>query len=359
MKVLQLIDSLDAGGAERMAVNLANALANHVEGSYLCSTRGEGLLKSTIEGSISYYCLNKRSKFDVVALYKLYQWVRKEDISILHAHSSSFFFGTLIKLMHPKLKLVWHDHYGQSEQLSERPYKVLQFCSRWFDLVFCVNDKLVAWNTKRLKPVPIQLLSNFVLPLRGPHQETHLLGADGKRIICLANLRPQKDHFTLLEAFKDIHGEHPDWTLHLVGKDFGDAYAEGINTYIKNEGLEESVFLYGSKSDTDYILSQCEMGVLSSMSEGLPLVLMEYGCRGLAVIATDVGDCKRIIKHNNTGQLIEPTNVKALAKALHHYMVNVNARQAAAKALQQHVEQQFSKEVNIKILMQSYRGLLI
>lgn len=354
MKVLQLIDSLDAGGAERMAVNLANALADHVEGSYLCSSRTEGLLKNAIDPAISYYFLNKRSRFDMLALYKLYQWVRKENINILHAHSSSFFFGTLIKWMHPKLKLIWHDHYGQSEQLSKRPYKVLQFCSRWFDLVFCVNTKLVTWNTKHLNTVPIQLLSNFVLPLKEKHRETHLLGADGKRIVCLANLRPQKNHLTLLQAFKEIHGEHPDWTLHLVGKDFGDAYANQIKTFINNERLEESVLLYGSKPDTDFILSQCEIGVLSSMSEGLPLVLMEYGCNGLAVIATDVGDCKRIIINNHTGQLIKPSNVKTLSKAIQYYIENANDRKAAANQLQKHVQQQFSKEANIKTLTQNY-----
>jgi glycosyltransferase involved in cell wall biosynthesis len=358
MKVLQLIDSLDTGGAERMAVNLANALADHVEGSYLCSTRTDGLLKNAIDPSISYYCLNKRSRFDMLALYKLYQWVRKENINILHAHSSSFFFGTLIKLMHPKLKLIWHDHYGKSEQLSKRPYKVLQFCSRWFDLVFCVNTKLVTWNTKYLNRVPIQLLSNFILPLKEKRQVTHLQGVDRKRIICLANLRPQKDHITLLRAFKEVHVIHSDWTLHLVGKDFGDSYAERIKTFIKDERLEKWVFLYGIKSDIDYILSQCEIGVLSSTSEGLPLVLMEYGRSGLAIIATDVGDCKNIVKNNNTGQLIEPSNVKAMTKALINYIEDEDVRKAAAKGLRKHVQLQFSKEVNLKIILRSYNRIL-
>ncbi len=358
MKVLQLIDSLDAGGAERMAVNLANALADHVEVSYVCSTRTEGLLKNAIDPAISYYFLNKRSRFDMVVLYKLYQWVRKENINIIHAHSSSFFFGTLIKMIYPKLKLIWHDHYGQSEQLSQRPYRALQLCSRWFDLAFCVNTKLVAWNTQYLRTVPIQLLSNFVLPSKEKVQETHLQGTAGKRIICLANLRPQKDHLTLLEAFKEGHTLHPEWTLHLVGKDFEDAYADQIKTFIKDEKLEESVFLYGSKSDTEYMLSQCEMGVLSSMSEGLPLVLMEYGLNGLAVIATDVGDCNRIIKNNHTGQLIEASNVKAMSQAMQHYMEDVNDRQRAASQLKKHVQQQFSKEVNITIVLENYKHLL-
>lgn len=358
MKVLQLIDSLEAGGAERMAVNLANALAEEVEGSYLCCTRREGLLKESIDTKVGYRCLNKRSKFDVMALYTLLRWIKKENIDILHAHSSSFFFGTLTKIMHPKLKLIWHDHYGQSEALDKRPYKALRFCSRWFDLVFCVNTKLVNWNIKHLKSVPVEWLTNFVLPNVQKAKETQLKGQDGKRIICLANLRPQKDHFTLLEAFQNIHDEHPEWSLHLVGKDFEDDYANRVKSYIKDSGLETCVYVYGSRPDTDHILSQCEIGLLSSVSEGLPLALLEYGFYGLAVIATDVGDCHRVIKNNETGQLIMPSNVSALCSALLYYIEHANERNTAASQLRKQVQQQFSKAASLQTVLQHYNRIL-
>ncbi|MEZ4795955.1 MAG: glycosyltransferase [Flavobacteriaceae bacterium] len=358
MKVLQLIDSLEAGGAERMAVNLANALVEEVEGSYLFSTRREGLLKESIDTRVEYRCLNKRSKFDVMALFTLLRWVKKENIDILHAHSSSFFFGTLTKIMYPKLKLIWHDHYGQSEALDKRPYKALRFCSRWFDLLFCVNTKLMEWNTKQLHKVPVALLSNFVLPSQHKRQETHLHGINGKRMVCLANLRSQKDHITLLKAFQEVLKGHSDWTLHLVGKDFGDDYSKTIKTYVEDHRLEKSVFLYGSKSDTDCILSQCDIGVMSSASEGLPLALIEYGFNALAVIATDVGDCNKIVTHDMTGQLIPPSNVKALSKALKHYIEDEKLRKEAGSQLQKYVQEQFSKEANIKSVLQSYHRLL-
>jgi glycosyltransferase involved in cell wall biosynthesis len=357
MRVLQLIDSLEAGGAERMAVNLANALVEEVEGSYLISTRAEGILKDTVDESVSYQCLNKRSKFDLIALHKLYRWIKKEQITILHTHSTSFFFGALIKIMHPKLKLIWHDHYGQSEMLNKRPYKVLRFCSIWFDLVFCVNAKLVEWNIKHLYKVPIELLSNFVLPPQNKRQDTHLNGTVGKRIVCLANLRPQKDHLTLLKAFQKVLKRHSGWTLHLVGKDFGDDYANSLKIYTKDHRLEKSVFLYDSKSDTDYILSQCEIGVLSSISEGLPLALIEYGFSRLPVIATDVGDCNKIVIHNKTGQLISPANVNLLVEAMLGYIENESFRQAVACKLQAHVHNQFSKEAALKIVMDRYKHL--
>ena len=54
MKVLQLIDSLNAGGAERVAVNYSNSLASRIEASFLCTTREEGVLKGSLSKNVQY-----------------------------------------------------------------------------------------------------------------------------------------------------------------------------------------------------------------------------------------------------------------------------------------------------------------
>ena len=59
---------------------------------------------------------------------------------------------------------------------------------------------------------------------------TILQGIQGKRIVSLANLRVQKNHFLLLEVAKKVKLSHPEWTFHLVGKDFEDDYSKEIKT---------------------------------------------------------------------------------------------------------------------------------
>ena len=59
IKVLQLIDSLQVGGAEVLAVNIANALSNEGVESHLCVTRNEGPLKENIKPSVGYLFLEK------------------------------------------------------------------------------------------------------------------------------------------------------------------------------------------------------------------------------------------------------------------------------------------------------------
>ncbi len=67
MRVLQLIDSLRSGGAERMSVNYANALARRMDGSYLCCTRKEGLLKKQLAPEVGYLFLNRQGTLDLKA----------------------------------------------------------------------------------------------------------------------------------------------------------------------------------------------------------------------------------------------------------------------------------------------------
>ena len=71
MRILQLIDSLDVGGAERIAVNYANALSSQIEFSGIVATRKEGALRSRIEEKVFFDCLRKRFAIDVFSIFRL------------------------------------------------------------------------------------------------------------------------------------------------------------------------------------------------------------------------------------------------------------------------------------------------
>lgn len=354
MRVLQLIDTLNAGGAERMAVNIANGLRPLVIKSYLCTTRKEGVLKNSLHKDVGYLFLNKKTSMDLLAVIRLIRFVRKENITIIHCHSSSFFFATLIKLQQPQLKLAWHDHYGNAEFLKKRPLVILKLCSYFFDLSFAVNSTLVRWAKTNLLHKKVYKLSNFVVLQKSP-PKTFLKGEYGKRILCVANLRAQKDHETLLKAFAKLSEVYADWTLHCVGQDFQDSYSQHIYQLRSALNLEAEVFFYGSCSDVLHIISQSTIGVLSSVSEGLPLILLEYGIAGLPVIATNVGACNQVIQFGYNGYLVECNDVELLFKALRCYVENENLRQHHAVLLQQHVSQEFSSEIVCRNLLTYYK----
>ncbi len=357
MKVLQLIDSLEAGGAERVAVNLANALVSQTKKSYLCTTRAEGLLKETLYNDVGYLFLNKQSSIDNKAIKKLKTFIKEEGISIIHAHSSSFFLATLIKRQYKKVHIVWHDHYGNRPNSNRINKIVLKLCSKTFSYIFCVNKNLEVWSKNYLKFNEVSYLPNFVSNNQNKHK-TKLLGLNSKRLVCLANLRPDKDHFTLLKAFKRVIENYPEWTLHCLGKDFNDNYSKQVREEVNTLNLKEHIFFYGSIPDVDNALNQSDIAILSSKSEGLPMALLEYGLAELPVIATNVGECATVITNKNNGLIVPSQDFKALSMAIIDYIEDKNIRVQYKISFANHIKSNYSEEAAINKVIQVYKKIV-
>src|SRR5688572_18461456 len=93
LRIVQLIDSLETGGAERMAVNYANGLADRIAFSGLVATRNEGGLKTQLTSKVGYLYLNKKNTFDLSAVLRLRKYIVHNKVTHVHAHSSSFFIA--------------------------------------------------------------------------------------------------------------------------------------------------------------------------------------------------------------------------------------------------------------------------
>lgn len=334
LRIIQLIDSLEAGGAERMAVNYANALHDKIAFSGLVVTRKEGPLANQLAADVPYLFLHKTKKIDRSAINRLKQFVNENQVGIVQAHSTSFFTAVLLKFACPRLKIVWHDHYGNSEFLEQRKSTVLKLASFFFSGEIAVNKKLLHWGKWQLFCKNAIYLPNFVLEENkaGPQKETALFGSEGKRIVCLANLRPQKGHFFLLDIAKKMVTAAPDWTFHLVGKDFEDDYSRKLREHIASNQLQDRVFVYGSRNDIGNILKQSDIGILTSHSEGLPVSLLEYGLFSLPVVVTNVGEIPQIMNDRH-GFIVADNDAEAFCAALSTLANDKNERERYGKSL--------------------------
>ena len=310
MRIVQLIDSLEAGGAERMAVNYANALVKKISFSGLVASRAEGVLKDKLDKNVSYLFLEKKNIVDITAISKLAIYCKNNKVDILHAHSTSVFLAVLIKLLIPKIKIIWHDHYGNSEFLDARPTFVLKILLPFCAGAIAVNTKLLTWVKESLHFKKVLYLPNFAVRDDKQQRKTILNGNVGKRIVCLANLREQKNHFLLLDVAVKLKESHPNWSFHFIGKDFADQLSVQIKNRIVADKLQANVFLYGSCMDSHLVVCDCEIAVLSSKSEGLPLALLEYGMLSKVVLCTDVGEISSIIEDGKNGYMASSSNVE-------------------------------------------------
>jgi len=363
MKILTIIDSLIAAGAERMAVNIANGLSEEGVESHLCATHSGGPLEEFILPKVKKIIIWKKSFFDIKAYLKLRKYVITNKIDIIHAHSSSLYWAVMIKWITPKVKIVWHDHFGFSEQLHQRETKTLRFFVRFVKHIFAVNEILLKYavNDLKKKPEQVSFLANFadIKIDTANNQRPDIPDFEAyPKIVCLANLREQKDHNNLLDAFKLVAQKYNSARLYLAGGHFNDDYYRNVVERTKNEeNLIEKVHILGSRNDVAAILNECQIGVLSSISEGLPVSLLEYGLSNLAVVCTNVGDCSLVLDGGKCGRLVPPKDSEALAKEISYLLENKEEAENLSKALNKRVLKEFSKKETIKKIIRKYQTL--
>lgn len=321
MRVLQIIDSLDAGGAERMAVNYANGLATKIGFSGIVITRNEGALQEQLKENVAYFFLNKKSTLDFNAIFKLKQIVKNNRVTIIHAHGTSFFTVFLLKIIYFKIKVIYHEHYGNRANQSRYKNIFLLFCLFFFDKIIVVNHQLKDWFIQSGFKKTL-FLPNFANFDKKCFSETTLYGQESKRIVLLGNLKTPKNHILALRAFHTLNLKKYNWSIHFIGKIFNDDYSKNLLEYSKEFGLSDFVHLYNAKQDIKNILSQATIGILCSTDEGFPVTLLEYGLAKLPVVCSNVGFCSEIIIPNKTGLLFESNNVDDLVTNLNILIAN-------------------------------------
>lgn len=345
VSVVHVVDALNIGGAERVAINLVNLLPRDRYVPYLCTTRSEGPMSRFVAPHVTRLCLERRGKLDTAALRQFVRFVEERGISIVHAHASALFFSRIAAALSGKCALVWHDHYGRAD-FGDRSAWLYRLATRGIDGVIAVNQTLADWCRDRLHVpgarvwyIPNLVESAEADPAAAP---LDLPGQPGQRIACVANFRPQKDHPNLLRAMVEIHRRVPGAHLFLIGDSADPAYVATIRAQISELNLDSAVTYMGPRNDVPAILRECGIGVLSSASEGLPLALLEYGKHGLAAVSTAVGQCPEVLDEGRAGILAPPASPEDLCQAIVALLEDPALRAGYARRFQHRVEELYS-----------------
>ena len=228
--------------------------------------------------------------------------------------------------------------------------------SRYFDAVISVNDILSRWSNEYLNIEKHIFLKNFIADALPLNQDFNPKGIKGKRLVCVANLRPQKNHTLLLKAFEEVLKKDDEYTLHLFGSKIDQVYSQMILSNLKAPHFNGKVFYYGTHLKLSAVLPYFDIGVLASHSEGLPLALLEYGQAGLAVVATDVGDCAKVL--DGCGQVIQPGNLDSLVAAISKYAEEPELRLKYATLLKERINNEYSYQAQVNQLLYLYEHVI-
>lgn len=354
--VALVIDTLTHGGAEHVLMRIAGALDRERFRVHVILTREPGALASELAPDVVVHSLGRRTRLDVLALWRFADIVRRHDIRIVHSHnhSASYF----VRLARTAARGSWihvvHDHHGPVEGAP-----ALQLLDRLLlhsvDYYFAVSARLAAYATRSIG-IPQErcehLPNGVVVP---PLAQTPK--PDRLTIVQVARLTPEKDPEMALAAAARLRRDVPEFRWLFAGAADTETGAR-CRAAAERMGLGNHVAFLGERDDIAAILRTAHIGVLTSRYEGLPLALLEYLAAGLPVVVTDVGDCGRLVRASGAGAVVAPGDVEGFCASLCRLAHEPAARRAAGEAGRAYVRAHHSVEAMTRRIATVYAALL-
>jgi len=320
MRVAHLIETDGPGGAERVLAYLATSLQAAGAGNVaLLPADREGWLSRELQGSgvaIEYVRLER--PVSPAFARSLEEAFRRHRIDLAHSHEFTMAVYGAWAAWRAGIPHVITMHGGSYYGARLRRRLALRAAIALSDRTVTVSNAAAARlardlcvRRRRITVVPNGV--RYVPPQGSTLREELGLGRGDRLLVSVGNLYPVKGHRYLIDALALLGGSQARLHLAIAGRG---EQAEALSARALDHGLADRVHLLGLRSDVAAVLAAADAFVLPSLSEGLPLALLEAMFAARPIVATDVGDVGVALARGEAGLLVEPGNAAALAAAL-------------------------------------------
>ncbi|WP_028585942.1 glycosyltransferase [Desulfogranum mediterraneum] len=332
IKVLFIIVQMKMGGSEHLVLDLIRNLDRTVFSPYLAWFYEQEPLKEFADLELPLFFVPKLHRFDFGTMRTLARIIRKHGIDIVNAHHFlSLVYAFYGAKMINRAKLVYTEHSEwELQAIRGKWLAVGRSIARCIDAAIGISDKVKRCLEETLKLPAEKVFSvkngvDCTLFFRAGDQDKvrakQSLGLDRDDLVVamVANLKKNKNHLFLLEAFRRLSAENGTVKLLLVGQGFsGDPEnsEQDIHGFVRQFGLDAQVLLMGGRSDVPELLRAADIFCLTSSREGLPISLIEAMASGLPVVGTDVEGIQDVIVPHENGFLVRLFDVEELHLAL-------------------------------------------
>jgi glycosyltransferase involved in cell wall biosynthesis len=179
--------------------------------------------------------------------------------------------------------------------------------------------------------------------------ELHL-GPTDPLLLAVGNLYPVKGHEYLIDALALLTTRHPRAHVVIAGRG---ELADKLRAHASDVGVSDRVHFLGLRSDIPELLAAADIFVLPSLSEGLPLALLEAMSAGRPIVATNVGEVASALANGEAGLVVPPENREALADAVAFLL----SQPAVARALGERAAQRAAAEYHLARMTERYAAL--
>lgn len=328
------------GGGEKWMLKAARGLADAGHNVFVASKRGAEILKYARKAGLPAHIFNVRADISPVATYRIYRFLRRENIDILvcNLNKDVRVAGLAARLAGNVVVIARHGillcgkkwkHKLTLTRLTDgiltnsRTIKQAYLNYGWFD------DSFIRVIYNGIEPKPNVQAHNFA--------EHH----PGKKIILSAGrLSEQKGFAYLIEAAARLR-QRDDLAFVIAGKG---RLESRLRQLVSHHGLQDRVHLIGFTDNLDPLIKGCDLLVLASLFEGMPNVVMEAMALGKAVVATDVNGVRELMVPDRTGLIVPPRDAAALAQSISVLIDDPVRREQMGRLAQRRVREHFTIE---------------
>lgn len=323
MKIVQLVPQLASGGAERFVVDLSNELSLKHDVTLLVSSPLDGnqaFYLPEISPRVKVYSLQKRLGTDIGYMYRLYRAIKRESPDVVHTHMSAFKHFALLKSFFPRIKFVNTIHCAANAESGN---------------IMVVGLRKLFYKTGLCKAVTISEKSDLSFKERYGHSmpskvifngrsmafvkskdETLVPRINGRlNLVSIGHISKVKNHMLLCSAFSKLTDKGAPIELYMFGRFVNESIVKEIKA-LDNPHIH----LLGEVVDPRRYLHNADAFCMSSISEGLPISLIEAMSCGVIPICTAVGGITDLVNEGKTGFLSDNLSVESYMRAIDRFL---------------------------------------
>jgi glycosyltransferase involved in cell wall biosynthesis len=354
-KVMILIKGLGAGGAEKLlstSIPYLNRECYDYEVAYILPHKND-LVHEFQEAGIPVFCVNGPNPYDPRSLFRMVKLLKDRQIDLIHIHLPyAGIFGRIAARLANVEAIVYTEHniidgYNPVTRLLDR------LTYRFDKATITVSDSVreSVLRSKLFRPHNVVTVLNGVDTrkinlsyLKETSAVRESLGIPREDFVVgnIAHIRPLKGHQYLLQAARIVIEDCPNTTFVIVGREKTVAAREALEAQAIELGIRDKIIFTGFREDAVRILAACDLFVLSSLYEGLPVALLEAMALGKPPVVTAVGGIPEVVIDGVDGFLVEPRDYKSLANRILILLRDGELRDQISSKAAKKIEEQFS-----------------
>jgi glycosyltransferase involved in cell wall biosynthesis len=321
-KILHMIETGGPGGAEQMLLRLADEYGRRGLEQMVCLRKDGWLAGQVLQRGLTLEIVPLGKLPDISWLSKLRRIVNTYGVTAIHTHEfamnvSGAMLGRWLDI--PVVATVHGKGYYGDNWVRRQAYRLISLSASLVAVSEDIRQHLIKQCGVRSHRVAVILngvdMERFRFNEEKRHAFRKLFGVtDGQLLLgSLGSYYPVKGQQYLIDAMARL--VVVDRSVKLVMAGQGPLENE-LRRHVNGNGLGECVRIVGYIEDTPGFLSALDIFVMPSLSEGLPLALLEAAANERCIVATSVGGIPEIIVNQESGILVPPGNVDALSEAL-------------------------------------------